>query len=132
MESVVNGSTGQNSTRFAPASAVVMYRPIGNDGDVLMRSPRESLIWNVATAIPVATKAVRRTLRNLSDRPTVMIDCCFLKILDGRLLGRCDRGSFCGRSTWRGDQVTTSDDDFMDGSLHAVPLRGKMALLDRR
>src|ERR1700676_1843985 len=122
MESVANGSTGQNSTRFAPASAVVIYRPIGSDGDVLMRSPRESVSWNVATATPAATKAVRRTLRSLSDRPTVMIDCSFLKIRNGSLLGRRSRRSFCGGSPRHSDQVTVSDNDFMDDSLHAVPL----------
>ena len=42
MASVANGSAGQNSTRFAPASAVVMYRPIGSDGEVLMRRPRDA------------------------------------------------------------------------------------------
>src|SRR5258708_10129993 len=131
MESVANGSTGQNSARFASASAVVIYRPIGSDGEVLMRSPREPLSWNVATATPVATKAVRRILRSLSDRPTVMIDCSFLKIRDGRLLGRCSRCSFCGGSPQHGDQVTVSDNDFMDHSLHAVALRGELALLDR-
>src|ERR1700676_1966746 len=131
MESVANGSTGQNSTRFAPASAVVIYRPIGSDGDVLMRSPRESVSWNVATPTPVATKAVRRTLRSLSDRPTVMIDCSFLKIRDGRLLRRCTRCSFCGGSPRRGNQVAIPHDDFMDDPLHAVALGRELALLDR-
>src|SRR5579863_2693994 len=109
MESVANGSTGQNSTRFAPASPVVIYRPMGSDGDVLIRSPREPLSWNVATATPVATKAVRRTLRSLSDRPAIMIDCSFLKIRDGWLLRRGTRCSFCGDSACRGDQVTVPD-----------------------
>src|SRR5580700_11152427 len=101
MESVANGSTGQNSTSFAPASAVVIYRPIGSDGDVLMRRPREPLSWNIATATPVATSAVRRTLLSLSDRPAVMIDCSFLKIWDGRLLRRCTHCSFGGGSPQR-------------------------------
>src|ERR1022692_3311487 len=131
MESVANGSTGQNSTRFALASAVVTYRPIGSDGDVLMRRPRKPLIWNIATATPVATRAVRRNLRSLSDRPTVMIDCSFMKIWDGRLLlRRCTHCSFCDGSPQRSDQVTVSDNDFMDDSLYAVPLRGELALLD--
>ena len=60
-----------------------------------------------------------------------MIGCSFLKIRDGRFLGRCGRGSFCGGSTRRGDQVAVSNDHFMDDSLHAVALRRELALLDR-
>src|ERR1700680_4001747 len=98
MERVANGSTGQNSTRFAPASAVVIYRPIGSDGEVLMRRPREPVNWNVANTTPVAIKTARQIFLTLSDRPTVMIDCSFLKIRDGRFLGHCGCGSFCGGS----------------------------------
>jgi len=60
-----------------------------------------------------------------------MIDCSFLKIRDARLLGRCDRGSFCARSPWRGDQVAIPNDDFMDHSLYAVSLGRELALFDR-
>ena len=60
-----------------------------------------------------------------------MIDCSFLKIRDGRLLGRCGCCSFCGGSPRRRDQVAVSDNDFMDDSLHSVALRRELALLDR-
>src|SRR5579864_907981 len=81
-------------------------------------------------ATPIATRTVWRIFRSLSDRPTVMIGGSVLKILDSRFLGRCDRCSFCGGPTWRGNQVAVSDDDFMDDSLHAVTLRRELALLD--
>src|ERR1700720_3810200 len=105
MANVANGSAGQNSTIFAPASAVVIYRPIGSDGDVLMRSPREPQSWNVATTALAATRAAPRIFRALSDRPTVMIDCSLLKIRDRRFLGCRGCGSFRGASTRRRDQV---------------------------
>src|SRR5260370_39246501 len=131
MESVANGSTGQNAPRFAQASAVVKYRPMRSDGEVLTRRPRKPLSWNVATVTPVATRVARRIFLTLSDRPTVMIDCSFLKIRDSRFLRRCGRGSFSGSPTRRGDQVAVPDNDFMDDSLHAVALRRELALLDR-
>src|ERR1022692_1795365 len=131
MANVANGSAGQNSTMLAPASAVVIYRPIGSDGDVLMRSPREPQSWNVATTAPAATRAAPRILLALSDRPTVMIDCSFLKIRDRRFVRRCGRGPFRGASTRRRDQVAVPNNDFMDDALHAVGLRRELALLDR-
>src|ERR1700733_14344689 len=82
-------------------------------------------------ATPIATRIARRIFRSLADWPTVMIGCSFLEIRDGGFLGRCDRGSFCGGSTWRGDQVAVPDNDFMDDSLHAIALRRKLALLHR-
>ena len=60
-----------------------------------------------------------------------MIGGSVLKIRDGRFLGRCDRGSFCGGSTRRGDHVAIPHDDFMDDSLHAVSFRRELALLNR-
>src|SRR5260370_40171765 len=131
MESVANGSTGQNAPRFAQASAVVKYRPMRSDGEVLTRRPRKPLSWNVATVTPDATRAARQIFLTLSDRPTVMIDCSFLKIRDGRFLGRRGPGSSCGGSTRRGDQVAVPDNDFMDDPPHTVTLRRELALLDR-
>src|SRR5580698_9513627 len=82
-------------------------------------------------ATPIATRTVWRIFRSLSDRPTVMIGGSVLKIRDGRFLGRCDRCSFCGGSTRRGNQVAIPHDDFMDDSLHAVTFRRELALLNR-
>src|SRR5258708_2909243 len=130
MANVANGSAGQNSTILAPASAVVIYRPIGSDGEVLMRSPREPQSWNAATTAPAATRAAPRILLTLADRPTVMIDCSFLKIRDRRFLGRCGRSSFRGASTRGRDQMAVPNNDFMDDALHAVGLRRELALLN--
>src|ERR1035438_10479302 len=95
-----------------------------------MRSPRDPLNWNAATAMPTPTRAARRVLRSLSDRPVVITGGSFLKFRDGRFLGRRNCGHFCGRAPQRGDQVTAPDHDFMYGSLHSVAIRGELALLD--
>jgi hypothetical protein len=103
---------------------------MGSDGEVLMRRPREPLSWNVTTTTPVATRAAQQLFLTLSDRPTLIIDCSFLRIRDGRFLGRCGRSPFCDASTGRGDQVAVPHNDFMDDSLYAVALRYELALLD--
>src|ERR1035438_3736320 len=95
-----------------------------------MRSPRNPLSWNAATVIPTPTRAARRVLRSLSDRPVVITGGSFLKFRDGRFLRRRNCGHFCGGTPQRGDQVTAPDHDFMYGSLHSVALRRELALLD--
>src|SRR5471030_1626843 len=131
-ESVANGSAGQNSTRFALPSVLGMYRPTGNDGDVLIRSPRKPQSWNVPTETPAATRTRRRmgatrVFLSLSNRPAIMINCSFLKIWDCGLLG-C--GALCGSSARRGHEMAVPDNQLMDDPLHSVALRRELTLLD--
>src|SRR5580704_17611647 len=59
-----------------------------------------------------------------------MIDCSFLKIRDGGLLGDCGYGTLRARSPRWGYEVAVSDDNFMDNPLHTVAFWSELALLD--
>src|SRR5471030_1704828 len=134
-ESLANGSAGQNSTRFAPPLVAAMYRPTGNDGDVLIRSPSKPQSWNVPTETPAATRTRRRigamrVFLSLFNRPAIMVNCSLLKVWDCGLLGHCGCGAFCGSSARRGHQMAVPNDHLMDDPLHSVALRCELALLD--
>src|ERR1019366_7933189 len=112
-----------------------MYRPMGNEDDVLIRSPRKPQSWNVPTETPAAPRisgrmGATRGFLSLSNRPAIMINCSLLKICDCGLLGHCGCGALGGGSARRGHQMAVPDNHLMDDPLHSVALRRELALLD--
>src|SRR5271155_3936539 len=81
--------------------------------------------------MPIPTSAPRRICTSLSDRPTVMIGCSFVKIRDARFLGSRGNFLFGCSSTRRCDYVAGSNNHFMDDSLHSIALRRELALFNR-
>src|SRR5580658_8875267 len=127
-----NGSAGQNSTRFARSPLVVRYRPIGSEGEELIRNPINPQTTNTLIPTPSEIRPARRVWRSLPDRPIIVMARSHLGVRKRLAIWHVLflRGGHRSRCAARlRDHVALAHDELIDHSLRPV-LRGEFPLLD--
>src|ERR1700685_2698937 len=127
-----NGSAGQNSTRFARFPVVVRYRPIGSEGEELIRNPISPQTANALMPTPIAIRPAPRVWRSLTDRPVIVMAGRCLRVwqrfaVRGILFLRGGYRSRCAARSR--DQMALTHNHLVDHTLRPV-FGGELPLLD--